>query len=443
MAIPRGHYLLGSWSLFIFVFKLILPRKQIQDLERAKLIKSLRQIFHKENVLLTSSCRMALFYIFESLKPKDKFEVLLTPITIPDIVNAIIISGGVPVFVDMDLETHGILLTDLRLKINSKTRFILLTDLSGIPHSNIDDIKNCCIGMEITIINDVSQSYRFQTSKGLPVGIGSDFIIGSFSSGKYISSLVGGFIATADPAKTKRIENMRLVNEFKNIPQRNLIYYAKEHFIVNFLTNKIIFTILVFPYLFLMSVIFKKNIEQIQLEREIRKNQQNGLDLFFDIVPKNRQSFPDEFFSEMSDQQAWLANECIKNLNFKLKERKKKVFQFFLKLDPNVPKSIFCRSLFDEDFNHYHLPCLIESRPKQEIISHFLRWGVDLSGYGLNLCHREEVFKSFFSPCPNADIIKLNILFLPVSERSTRRDLDRISGALNALYAPGEGSSCQ
>src|SRR5690606_30207927 len=95
--------------------------------------------FRRSEIHIVSSYRVGLHLTLQALELDDGDEVLLTPITIADSINAITIAGLRPIFLEMDKDSHCLSLEDLKNKTTSKTRVLIITFLSGII-PNLDDI---------------------------------------------------------------------------------------------------------------------------------------------------------------------------------------------------------------------------------------------------------------------------------------------------------------
>ena len=78
--------------------------------------KALRNFFSTDNILITSQGRVAAFNIFKVILSNNKKEILISPYTLTEVINAIIYAGGKPVYVDIDLKKGLPLENDLEKK---------------------------------------------------------------------------------------------------------------------------------------------------------------------------------------------------------------------------------------------------------------------------------------------------------------------------------------
>ena len=139
---------------------------------------------------------MATYYFLKSQGFQKGDEVLLTPITIPDIVNAIHVLGLRPVFVDMDIDTHNIDINDFKNKITENPKVLLLTNLSGLA-CDLNPVIDLAKEKNLIVVEDNSQAHGTHFNKRL-LGTFGDATILSLSIGKTISSLVGGAFLTSN-----------------------------------------------------------------------------------------------------------------------------------------------------------------------------------------------------------------------------------------------------
>lgn len=434
LATPRSHYFISSYTILQFLIRSILPQNPPQESEKKLFKNELSNILKTPHVFLTSSCRMSIYYLLMTLKPTTPFDVIVTSITIPDIINSIIVAGGRPCFVDLDLKTHGICHDDLLRKISPSTKFIILTDLSGIVH-DISKTRALINRNDIMIINDISQSYDFFPENIINQKERADFLVGSLSCGKYISSLTGGFIGVGDCNVRDLLAKTLSTYQKGELPLRTLFYYAKEYLVTNLYTHPIFFTLFVFPYLFILNNLLHKDVSKIQLEREIDNYKKKGKDIFFDIIPPSRTTFPQGFHTNISEPQAWLARESIHVLKNKQPVRIKKLKYFLSLLSPQVLAYIPPKKSLLSNYNVYHFPVLCPEGQRDSLSRELLCLGIDTCGYGLNLCHEEKLFADYWSACPNATIIKNRIIFIPLSEWVTDSVLKRAANKLNDYFS--------
>ena len=84
--------------------------------------QKLKDFLFTDNLLLTSQGRVAAYNIFKVIICDNKKEILISPYTLTEVVNAILYAGGTPIYVEIDLKTGLPLEEDLDKKINERSR---------------------------------------------------------------------------------------------------------------------------------------------------------------------------------------------------------------------------------------------------------------------------------------------------------------------------------
>jgi dTDP-4-amino-4,6-dideoxygalactose transaminase len=378
-----------------------------------------------EDCVSVSSFRMGLYHALKALELNHGDEVLLSPITIPDTINIILLLGLRPVFVDMSLEDHALDLLSLKTKKNKNSRVVLLTHLSGIP-ANVIEIQNYCKSEKLFLIEDFSQNVggRFQ---GRALGLYGDVGICSLSRGKTLTSMAGGLVVSKN---LRLMEKMRSDIHVKLSPSKAMFkYYLKYNFKINLITSKYFFNFFsFFAILFLAK--FRPSV-WLSIEPE----EQKDLDIFYDNVPVLRSEIPKAFFSFFSDWQADIASELL--LDLELNNGKRRELARFLldnckeEVKRHIPSSLINHF---ESNTIYHFPINSELSVRNKLLKHLIENGVDSAGYGLNLCSEEKIFNDYHCKLPGAEAIKHASIFIPIHESFDNKDMLTIAYALNSFY---------
>tara|TARA_A100001011_G_C14297069_1_gene838943 strand:- start:56 stop:1180 length:1125 start_codon:yes stop_codon:yes gene_type:complete len=150
-----------------------------------------------------------------NLKPGD--EVIMPSFTIISCALAIIEAGGKPVLADCDLDTWCIKTDEIKKKISSRTKAILIVHMFGHP-ANMDEIKEIIKNKKIDIIEDAAESHGSKF-KNKVVGSFGKISCFSFYVNKLITTGEGGMALTND---------MSLYNKMKNL--RNLAFNKTRRF---------------------------------------------------------------------------------------------------------------------------------------------------------------------------------------------------------------------
>lgn len=162
-----------------------------------------------------SSCTDALLIALKVLAVGDGAEVITTPLTFVATVNAILLAGAKPVFVDVD--TNGNMDAEkIRFRVNNATKAILPVHLYGAA-CDMARIQSAAKSFELKVIDDCAHAFGgFYRGPGYekPLGVLADISCFSFYANKNITSGEGGMLVTqrGDIAERMRTISMQGLN---------------------------------------------------------------------------------------------------------------------------------------------------------------------------------------------------------------------------------------
>ena len=133
-------------------------------------------------------------------------EVLTSPFTFVSTTNAIIQSGLVPVFCDVDKD-YNIDLDSIRRNITSKTCAIITPHIFGIP-CHVDEIGKIAHKYGFKVIYDGAQAFGTKIH-GKHIGLYGDATMFSFHAIKVFNSVEGGCLMYSDPQLKQKLEILR------------------------------------------------------------------------------------------------------------------------------------------------------------------------------------------------------------------------------------------
>ena len=161
----------------------------------------------------TSTLHAAFFSI--GLKPGD--EVLVPSYTWHTSVSPMLHLGAKPVFCEINPKTLTINPKDIKSKINSKTKAIVVVHLWGMP-AQMDEIMSIAKKNKLYVIEDCSHAYG-SLYKGGKVGTFGDIACFSMQSSKLLASGEGGVFCTNNKdfyEKALLLGHHGRLNELKN-----------------------------------------------------------------------------------------------------------------------------------------------------------------------------------------------------------------------------------
>lgn len=421
--LPRFQFFYRTPRLYHSLLKLQAKDALARSTKTAEFEKAICQHFGSRHCLTTSSFRMGLYFTLKSLNLKEGDEILLSPITIPDTINAILLLKLKPVFIDMSLDDHCMDLDSAKDHITSKTRVILTTYLSGIV-PDMQKIKDFSQKHRLIFIEDFSQNYEAHFNDKY-LGTWGDISIGSLSSGKILSSAVGGIILTQSDEYASNIQ--KEIELEMNAPTRNVLgYYLKNCIVVETATLRPIYIFFTHTYLKMMSILNGKGIVDFEHDPDHRHN------IFFCSKPKLRTEFPKSFYTWLCNWQADMALGLLEDMKTNTDKRRHLAKTLFENLTPEARKFI-PHNLFDYQRNsYYHFPINCFGN-REEMRKKLFKNGIDNGSYGLNLCSEEEVFHPHTKALKNARIIKHDTVFIPLNEKYSENHMKHIASTLNEM----------
>jgi CDP-4-dehydro-6-deoxyglucose reductase, E1 len=134
-------------------------------------------------------------------------EVIGVAAGFPTTVNPVVQFGAIPVFVDVDSETHNINADLVEAAITPKTKAIMLAHTLGNPF-NLEKIKQICEKHHLWLIEDCCDALGAKYN-GQHVGTFGDIATCSFYPAHHITMGEGGAVFTNDPKLAVIAESFR------------------------------------------------------------------------------------------------------------------------------------------------------------------------------------------------------------------------------------------
>jgi perosamine synthetase len=178
--------------------------------KRGKTIKSIEYKFKEylkaKYAFSFNSGRSSLYAILKALNLEVGSEVLLQAFTCNAVANPILWLKLKPVYIDCDEDNFNIDINDLKKKITSKSKVLIVQHTFGLP-TDMDEIMNFVQQNNLILIEDCAHSLGAEY-KGKKVGTFGKAAFFSFSRDKVISSVYGGIALTNDGKLAQEIEKV-------------------------------------------------------------------------------------------------------------------------------------------------------------------------------------------------------------------------------------------
>jgi len=154
-----------------------------------------------------SSGTAALHLIVKALGIGAGDEVLVPSFTFAASVNAFLYEGAIPVFVDIEPETHNLDPADLEQKITRRTKAIMAVDVFGHP-AEWDEILRIAGKYRLKVIDDSCEALGAEFKERKLGGFGHAAAF-AFYPNKQITTGEGGMIVTDDPEVARLCRSLR------------------------------------------------------------------------------------------------------------------------------------------------------------------------------------------------------------------------------------------
>lgn len=405
--LPRANIYLSLSDLVYIFFKILTGR-----LCKANKVKEFESAFGKyygTEALALPHARIALYYILKNLNLPEKSEVIMTPLTIADMVNMIHLQELNPVFCDLGKLTYNIDYEKLEKKITGNTKVLFITHLNGFA-TDMDRILDIVNRHNLILIEDCSQVFGAKF-KGKYLGTFGRAAIFSLSLLKTCSTIFGGMIISDNADLLKKIKND--TKDFPLPSKTTLLSSVFKNIIIGMAFNRKIFSALTYHLIRLMS---------------------DKIDKFIACNPKFplRTCLDPQMLISYTDIQAEMGLKKLKTVDAEDEKRIKNAKVLFDKASSGV--KAYLPKLPEGAKNVYWRIPLRVKDPK-----HFLKYminkGIDTFRTNLVLCSQE--YDKYRADTPETFLSKFNSVFIPIHSDFNEDDMTYVAEVLNDYEKSG------
>lgn len=155
--------------------------------------------------LVCFSVRSGLDLVLQTLNLPLGSEVLVSAITIPDMVRILEQHGLVPVPIDLEMSTLSVSVDRLAQACSERTQAILVAHLFG-SRMPLDEIAEFAQQHGLYLLEDCAQAYSGEAYTGHP---GSDVSLFSFGPSKTATALGGALLQFRDPKLREQVRSLQ------------------------------------------------------------------------------------------------------------------------------------------------------------------------------------------------------------------------------------------
>lgn len=408
MLISRGsiHHSITSdlTALLVSIFS----RRECHSVENIvndRTTQHIRQFFDLPLAVLYPYARTGWYAILMALNLPPGSVILMTPFNIYPYIDIIHSFGFQVVFVDIEFESFGPVLSDLKSKLAQSPGCFLLTYLFGyVP--DVGKITELCQHYNIPLIEDISQVIGAKYKSRL-LGTFGLAAVYSASLTKYIDSYNGGFVITSDRSLEKS-----LLGFAKALPAPRSFRIQRIIFatlIWNICLNLYVFNILTYHALRVLKACSPRLFNSV---------------LGPSIKPANSKGLPSFYFESISNIQAKNISRYLHQLPLLVDQR-----TALAKKVQSIHKS-YCTSWNDHHHNgngtnvywQYICPVVDVDEARKVLFG----VGVETGSTNLPLLSSLEGLS-----LANADILKSTQLFIPLHPSISDHNYHRIFRTLS------------
>ena len=358
--------------------------------------------------------RLGLYLFLKSLEG-DKGDVLMSPFTIFDVVNMVLIANKKPIFVDSaGPKTPHLSLSEIKRFKTDSTVAVLITHYHT-PNEEIKQIADYCRNNNIALIEDCAISLGSKIS-GNHVGSFGDASFFSFGLFKFVSVYFGGCLVLNAPAHSLYNSISTQLSACNSMPLRAMLSYAWKGIKMSILTSS-----LLFPFVFrVYRAGFKFKIKAIT---EMAKNDPNPVRL--KLLPRSYDYSANDF--QLCEYARQLPTTVL-TLSHRLA-----IYNFYLHMLSGLAPYNMYKSFCEPSCINF--PFVADSiAEKYKLISCLMDKGYDVGEYFYRSCNLIPEFQDYRSSCPNLEHYSSCVVTLPTHTRITPAYAESLAQCILDFY---------
>jgi perosamine synthetase len=344
------------------------------------------------------------------IKPGQK--VLLSPLTIVDVINMVICAGGVPVFVDLEKNTCNLDAAEVERLIDRDTGAVLVTHLHGLA-CDIERIRAACERAGVPLIEDAAQSFSAQVNGKWTGTLGRAGIY-SFGMYKIVNAFFGGMVVTPDEALYRQLK-VRM-SAFPYISYGMLLHKYLFALATDISTLPLPFSL--FTYWFFRFG-YLKQVDAI-------------LDLVtVDRYPKRADTIRQELLCRLRPSQSRLILSQLDGVHTNNQARIRTAQRYYEGLK-DIAQIIL--PPMKTDGSHLYTYYAVRFPDRHAFMRYAFEHGRDLVLSHYHNTASLSIFKEFYRDCPNAEATAKELVYLPTYPRYKTTEIDQTIRVIHGFF---------
>jgi perosamine synthetase len=389
MFTPRARYrFYGSPSNYVSAARHAVSR-EVDG--RTLLEQRLAQLVGVDHAICVPQARFGLYLIFSRLCTPERPNVVMSPYTIHDVVNMVLLAGGRPVFCDIERDTCNIDAAKISPLLDDRTAAVMITHLHGLA-CDIEKIMPLCDARGVPVIEDAAQAYGTRVAGQLLGGFGHAGVF-SFGRAKNINAFYGGAIVTSDATLANFIR--RELDGLPDEDPRKLVKRIAHCLVGDLMTAPPVFSPLTFKLFRFGAVNGVKAVNKIvQTEDE----------------PKRKAELPEPYRRKLTSMQAHLIYEQLPTVDelTQIRLERARIYHEGLAGEPGI-----LLPPWRGDGSHIYLQYPVQLEDRWEYVRYMMKHGRDLAIQHMSSAAELDIFKEFRGDCPVARETAERVVLLP------------------------------
>ncbi len=386
------------------------------------------EALESRTAVLLPHARVALLAILRALDLPPGSEVVMTPVTIPDVVHAVLFAGLRPVFVDLGERTCNVDPVALAERASPAARVVLVTHLCGLA-SPMDEVLRVAEARGLVVLEDCSQAMgtRF---RGKLLGTFGKAGFHSLSTLKPVASFHGGLAVTDDAALAAAL---RQAARAMPLPSRRWLFkmFVRDA-ILHAASHPLPFSLAGYYGVAALERLAPAIVDELQrgnIVYDAARRAARG---------KRKTELAASFFAAYTDAQAELAEGCLDALNAGNRRRQELAARLHAQLEAaGVPGMVQLDPRGSPTFWRYP----IWTSDPDGLRAFLRRRGIDAARTNLCCASREPAFTELAAATPHAVAFVDRMVFLPLHPNLDERDMDHLARAVIAHFVASSSAS--
>jgi perosamine synthetase len=368
--------------------------------------------FHAAAAVCVPSARIGLYLGLRGLiRPGQT--VVMSPLTIQDVVNMVILAGGIPLFADICRESCAIDPDQAESLINHRTGAVLISHLHG-ETAGAHRFKEICSRRGVPLIEDAAQAFgAAEDSKRL--GTIGDLGVFSFGFYKNVNAWRGGMLVSQDTVLISKIRQQ--VCRLPLLPRRLLLAFVLSGLLTDLATWPPLFVNFIHP---IIRFSFIRGIQVINR----RLDPEHGA--------VRLKTIPSNYRYRMTAAQLESALRQLKHVDADSKARIRHAAVYHRALRDLDGLIVPMRR---EGLSHIYTYYPIQFKWREALLKYAMKRKRDFAAQFLRNCASLTQFSEFNRDCPNARTVADELILLPTYPRYPDAEINKNIETIQEFFA--------